>query len=781
MKKSILKVFGFAVLTALCANVWADEAGLPKAIVTEITDSADLAKYKARVINIEGIEQVDNIPSGDCVFELTPNRAWKFECDSEEKDNAYLDWYADYTVSFDKPVAKNSMGLFGYYGEWLGIGFFAPLEIPADYKVPLLNFMTKKSNWTYSQIRSLVGTFVCGAFNLSTANADTTMTVELRLFRPDMSPDDIRDSSRWSEGVNTHVVESIAYKLSDVMNVPAKKDAWPELVFSGTANRNASIPAENYALDGNSFVKLVQPKAVGDQATAYFQPREIKPEEVKVEADPEVEKKTKATDEEGKEIDIPTEKKTEVTEKVQAAVNDIVTNRSAQEKTDTGVTAEEILTVKTADDETVLKESIKTGIQESQAYKDASEPVKAAVDEALTSKDVSSKINIKLEATGVTIEATEQKEVTVTKAVFDVKPLATVTITTQTQQGTEVSEFTTTIANSDLAGKTLTVRLPLPKSFTRNVRVVHESNGYPTEEFLVASQKGVNDERFCEVNVSHFSTMTAYYTDESIPKKYQAADVLGIIRRNDSGSSKASYENAIAVPWVSRAANGDLQQGMTVADFITSNGLGEGDELHIWIPNSKTTHQGTAGGVTVTRKGTYAIFRWDAAEQKWVGAKDMGGGDIAKIGTDYLIPRGAAVWYKRTSGTGDYTIVGLVSNACETVVEKGTKSGPVMTLLVNPFPADTINVAAIPGAEGDELILNPMGSSGATETYKYGNGSWGHTVSEAHETLPIIIQKFKAVKSIVVVPGRSFWYVSRGGQPTINWKSIKVEVEDDAN
>lgn len=771
MNTNMLKVFGFAALTAFGANVWAEE--LPKAFVSEITDPATLAGYKAKVVNVEGIEKVDSISTSEAVFELTPNRAWKFECDPNEQDNAYRTWYADYTVSFDKPVAKNSMGLFGYYGDWAGIGFFAPLEVPADYKVPLLNFMTKKSNWTYSQIRNLVGTFVCGAFNLSAANAETTMTVELRLFDPNMNPEDIRDSSKWiesGEGVNTYVVKSVEYKLSDVMNVPAKDGFWPELEYAGIAAANASIPTGFYALEEAAFVNLSAPKSVGDQATAYFKPV-VKPAEVKVEVAEDVETKTEVIDEKGQAVEIPEEQKEAVQEKVAAAVEEITTNKAAQEKTDTGVTAEEILTV-VKDEETVVKDSIKQGILEN-----TPEEKKEAVEALLNSKEVSSRINIMLESTGVTVETTEAVEVTVTKAVFDVKPLATVTVVTGTEEKAETNEFTTVIKNEDLAGKTLTVRLPLPKSFVNNVRIVYTSDdpNYPTpEEYLVPSMGGANGERYCEFQVTHFSDAEAYDTKEAIPVKYESTDVLGIIRRTDAGSGKEGYENAISVPWASRAANGDLQQGMTVEDLITANGLGEGDELHVWIPDSGTTHQSAIGGGNVTRKGTYAIFRWNAAQQKWIGAKDMDVG-TCPIGTDYLIPRGAAVWYKRANTTtGDYTIVGLVSNVCETVVAAGSTSEPVMTLLVNPFP-EAVDAAKIAGADGDELIINRTNDEGKNVSYTRKGGAWGQIVTSTRTIghLAIPSQEFQPVATIPVANGQSFWYVSRGGAPTINWKQIK--------
>ncbi len=75
-----------------------------------------------------------------------------------------------------------------------------------EVKFHLLNYLTTLNNWT--TVRSTgVGTFKCGAFNLSTDNVGTKMTVELHPLRAD--DDDAggdRDSSTWVEGVNTFVV-----------------------------------------------------------------------------------------------------------------------------------------------------------------------------------------------------------------------------------------------------------------------------------------------------------------------------------------------------------------------------------------------------------------------------------------------------------------------------------------------------------------------------------------------------------------------------------------------
>ena len=112
------------------------------------------------------------------VFETT-------ETYTEAQSNPYADWIADYVVSFDKAIAKDSLGLGGAYGSY-NVGFHAPMDIAADEEIPLLSTLFQL---TYADLCKDVKVFTCGAFDLNGANDGTTMTVELRLYNPDDASD----------------------------------------------------------------------------------------------------------------------------------------------------------------------------------------------------------------------------------------------------------------------------------------------------------------------------------------------------------------------------------------------------------------------------------------------------------------------------------------------------------------------------------------------------------------------------------------------------------------
>lgn len=103
----------------------------------------------------------------------------------------FKDWYCDFAVSFDSPVYAQSFGLYGSYtnaqwGPFTNIAFLSPLDVAANTEVYLLETALGLDNrLSYDEVVNLVGSFDCGAFNLSDENLDVTMTVKLNMFQRD--------------------------------------------------------------------------------------------------------------------------------------------------------------------------------------------------------------------------------------------------------------------------------------------------------------------------------------------------------------------------------------------------------------------------------------------------------------------------------------------------------------------------------------------------------------------------------------------------------------------
>ena len=99
----------------------------------------------------------------------------------------------------------------------------------------------------------------------------------------------------------------------------------------------------------------------------------------------------------------------------------------------------------------------------------------------------------------------------------------------------------------------------------------------------------------------------------------------------------------------------------------------------------------------------------------------------------------------------------------------------------NPYP-DAINLAGLTGAEGDQIVTIPEGTF---YTYTAAKSGWctREWVEDTSVTLPWlpedqqhpVNEKIVKQDSLVIPAGRSFWYISKSGAPTINWKNIVAE------
>ena len=110
------------------------------------------------------------------------------------QDSKYKDWYCDFVVSLDRDTTDtNDVGdlfLGGNYGIFDWVGFEAPAGIPANEEVALLGSVTTV-RWTYEDIATNVGTFVCGVGRTHDSDMSkldgATFTVKLQLTNPETS------------------------------------------------------------------------------------------------------------------------------------------------------------------------------------------------------------------------------------------------------------------------------------------------------------------------------------------------------------------------------------------------------------------------------------------------------------------------------------------------------------------------------------------------------------------------------------------------------------------
>lgn len=143
-------------------------------------------------------------------------------------DNSHAYWHADFVVSFDKPVAANTLGLAGMYEAWNGgtwvnipldttvIGNIAELNqfadsttVPADTEIRLLKdgaYMAfgitgKEIYVNYQELCAGVVQFMCGAYANGNGPAEeTTMTVKLNLYEAGEDPTGATDTVNYETG-----------------------------------------------------------------------------------------------------------------------------------------------------------------------------------------------------------------------------------------------------------------------------------------------------------------------------------------------------------------------------------------------------------------------------------------------------------------------------------------------------------------------------------------------------------------------------------------------------
>ena len=161
----------------------APNPSLPAALVRE---------YKNKNITYtEGIGGAEFNGVLDTAYQFEPTMAFEKFLHNNVNTSAYKLWHADYVVYTDTDVPANSMMLAGYYDAWCKyndynwVGLKADFDIPANEEIRLvadgLDGITVNWEELCQWGNDGLG-FICGAVDLTGANAGTTLTVELRIY-----------------------------------------------------------------------------------------------------------------------------------------------------------------------------------------------------------------------------------------------------------------------------------------------------------------------------------------------------------------------------------------------------------------------------------------------------------------------------------------------------------------------------------------------------------------------------------------------------------------------
>ena len=163
-------------------------------VTSEPDDALPEDLPKATVVNSTEYENVD-LPWGSygawsptAGLDSQLEAAYTFTCKDSAAEAAaspYANWYCDFYVMLDKDLGANEIFLGGNYGSFGWVGFHnGDLVLAANTEIPLLGSVTSNP-WTYAQVASSVGTFICGVGDVNDALAGANFTVMLRLTNPD--------------------------------------------------------------------------------------------------------------------------------------------------------------------------------------------------------------------------------------------------------------------------------------------------------------------------------------------------------------------------------------------------------------------------------------------------------------------------------------------------------------------------------------------------------------------------------------------------------------------
>lgn len=232
-----------------------------------------------------------------------------------------------------------------------------------------------------------------------------------------------------------------------------------------------------------------------------------------------------------------------------------------------------------------------------------------------------------------------------------------------------------------------------------------------------------------------------------------AATVFADVTSNVCGLLKITSDlnnTIIGVPWVEVGTGADVK----VAKLVKTDNLTPGDMLYYY-------QNGTWNAWTLGAQG------WQPNTTVTVDSKTVAAPQDAQG-----IARGQALILERKDVTKPFYLYGQFTSdaAAAQTITAGTASAPSYTLLASPkveaFDFNAEGKIANPGAD-DEIIIPQNG--GASTIFTLQNGEWGTRVATTKTRFGKTVTSYTWTKAAPVAAGTGFWYVSKGGSPTINW------------
>ena len=321
------------------------------------------------------------------------------------------------------------------------------------------------------------------------------------------------------------------------------------------------------------------------------------------------------------------------------------------------------------------------------------------------------------------------------------------------------SDTTRTITNAEIGGKTITFRLPLTDDFTAKARVVHTSEGYPTERWI-ADVGGEAGARYVEISTTHFSTFTVSPVSANVATtSVQASNLFGAIEV--TGGAANMY---VAVPFEGFGSAGAAR---TAQDVVHAANLAADTKMYVY-DGEKESHD-----VYKVASGA-----WTPAPKVTINSGNEATQESADLSRE--VPAGTGVLVQRKDTAQSVYVYGQVP---------GTAVNPEpfakgRTFVSPPFEVATVEVGGV-----KYVNLNAFTWTGVKATtsnrvlqngadyiqfrdkdnnlrqYFFEKGSWGVPPRQT-ASYGALVTDGRAL----IPQGTAFWYSTAVGGAKVEWK-----------
>ena len=212
----------------------------------------------------------------------------------------------------------------------------------------------------------------------------------------------------------------------------------------------------------------------------------------------------------------------------------------------------------------------------------------------------------------------------------------------------------------------------------------------------------------------------------------------------------------VAVPWTSLAVAPDEKAEIPADEIVQPQGLADGDLLHVYNGDAYTT---------LVLKGG----KWTKGNNVIVGE----GGSEVLDGEIPSVARGSAMWLERKTDTGKpFHLFGQYNKTAASTTIKAPAKGSTKPEynLIAPTGIEETDINQVInhdiGANDRLMIVD----KGAPVYYSYDGTAWGYNRQEIATTKngKTIVRTVRTTDAKVSA-GIGLWYISNGGEPTINW------------